>query len=104
MFKNIVSSSRSALSAQHMLELANTHLENARKAQKKDSPLASVHCDDADSTLYQLKRAAKSSPSKADIPTPEDIAIAYRELGGLQILLGEKVKAESSFKKADKLE
>ncbi|KAF9346938.1 hypothetical protein BGX34_003516 [Mortierella sp. NVP85] len=103
MFKNI-GSSRIALPAQHVLELANIHLENACKAQEKKSLLALVHCDDADSTLYQLKRAVKSSPNKADIPTSEDIAIAYRKLGELQNLLGEKVKAESSFKKAVKLE
>lgn len=88
-----------------MLELANTHLENARKAQEKGSPLlALVHCDDADSTLYHMKRTTKLNTNSTEDITQKDVAIAYFELGRIQDLLGEKDKAQNSFKKAQKLE
>ncbi|KAK3823311.1 MAG: hypothetical protein J3Q66DRAFT_437695 [Benniella sp.] len=101
MLKNIGSSSRVALPAQHMLELANIHLENACKAQEKNSPLALVHCDDA---LHYMKQAVKSSTKNADHPSPKDVAIAYCELGRLQALLGEEAKSRSSYRKARKFD
>jgi len=95
---NLSLSSHNALSARHMLELANAHLENARKAYENDSPLASAYCDDADSAL---KRAAKPSTT-ADPTLREEVANAHSELRVLRDLLSGKDKAQGTLKKAQK--
>lgn len=61
MLGSMFSVSRSALSAAQMLDLANTYLKNARNTQ--DSYLASIFCDEAETSLFQAKHAFKRALS-----------------------------------------
>ncbi|KAF9984383.1 hypothetical protein BGZ65_000498 [Modicella reniformis] len=100
-FSNVFSSLRGDLSGRQILELANLHLENARKT--NDDKIASVLCEDVESALSHVKKAAKSAPKDADHQDLEiRVATAYSELGKLQGQLGLSDKAEASIKKAEK--
>lgn len=100
-FSSIASQFRGALSTSQTLELANFHLEYARKT--KDQKLASVMCDDAESALSHVKRGVKrASKDTEDQPLRKDVAAAYFQLGNLQDYLGQTEKAQANYKKAEK--
>ncbi len=103
MLGSMVSVSRSALSVEQMLGLANTYLNNARKTQ--DSYLASVFCDDAEISLSQAKHAFKKALSPetlADQTLRNNIGTAYFERGKILDQLGQHDRAQASYKKAQK--
>ncbi|UAW64649.2 pentapeptide repeat-containing protein [Mycoavidus sp. HKI] len=103
MLGNIFSSSRSALSPQKTLDLANCYLENARKA--KDLEIALVLCDDAEASLSQMKRAlrkAHTPETLADQTLRTKIGTVYFEHGKVLENLGHSDKAQVSYKKAEK--
>lgn len=82
---------------QKLLELANAHLESARKT--KDSELALMFCDDAESALSRVKRAVKKTEDQS---LRERTGVAYFELGKLFANLGHQDKAQENYKKAEK--
>ncbi|KAG0352355.1 hypothetical protein BGZ54_002822, partial [Gamsiella multidivaricata] len=104
MFGYSFSSSGSTRSPQKELEVANTQLENARKA--NDPEIALQFCSDAKAALSRTKRAAKkalaSPQSGADQTLRDGIANAYLEHGKLLDSLGYSAMAQTSYKKAAK--
>ncbi|GLR01980.1 hypothetical protein GCM10007934_17930 [Mycoavidus cysteinexigens] len=103
MLGSIFSSSRSALSAEQMLGLANAYLNNARQTQ--DSYLAAIFFDDAEISLSQAKQAFKkaSSPETlADQTLRNKIGATYFERGQMLDQLGQPDRAQASYKKAQK--
>ncbi len=103
MLGSMFSVSRSALSAGQMLDLANTYLKNARNTQ--DNYLASIFCDEAETSLSQAKHAFKralSPETLADQTLRNNIGTAYFERGKILDQLGQPDRAQASYKKAQK--
>ncbi|KAG0346708.1 hypothetical protein BGZ54_005124, partial [Gamsiella multidivaricata] len=104
MFDRVFSSPRKALLPQKELELANFHMENARKT--KDRELALALCDDAETALSRMKRAAKkilTTPlSVEDQALRDGFAGACLEHGNLLDSLGYSEMAQASYKRAEK--
>ncbi|MCX8567338.1 MAG: HEAT repeat [Glomeribacter sp. 1016415] len=103
MLGSIFSSSRSALSAEQMLGLANAYLNNARQTQ--DSYLAAIFFDDAEISLSQAKQAFKkafSPETLADQTLRNKIGTTYFERGQVLEQLGQSDRAQASYKKAQK--
>ncbi len=103
MLGSILSSPRSALSAEQALDLANAYLKNARNTQ--DIHLASIFCDDAEISLSQAKQVFKKALSPetlADQTLRNNIGTAYFERGKILDQLGRHDRAQASYKKAEK--
>ncbi len=103
MLGSIFSSSRSALSAEQMLGLANGYLNIARQTQ--DRHLAAIFFDDAEISLSQAKRAFKKALSPetlADQTLRNKIGTTYFERGQVLEQLGQPNRAQASYKKAQK--
>ncbi len=103
MLDSILSSPRSTLSPQKMLDLASSYLDTARKV--KDLEIALVLCDDAEASLSQMKKAVKKAQapkSVADQTLRDNIAKVYFERGQVLEGLAQLDKAEASYKKAEK--
>ncbi|KAF9980585.1 WD_REPEATS_REGION domain-containing protein, partial [Modicella reniformis] len=90
---NTVSSARCGISPQKTLELANFHLNNARRV--NDPELALALCDDAEAALFRIKNFGERA-------LRDGVATAYFEHGKLLDNMGQVDKAEISFKKAEK--
>ncbi|KAG0305573.1 hypothetical protein BGZ98_003921, partial [Dissophora globulifera] len=99
------SSSHGTLSPHKTLELANIHLENARKT--KDPEIALLLCNDAEAALSRIKRVAKNNLntplSVEDQALRDGVAIAYLEHGNLAEGLNHIEMAKVSYRKAEKL-
>ncbi|KAG0316229.1 hypothetical protein BGZ99_007002 [Dissophora globulifera] len=99
------SSSHGTLSPQQTLELANLHLEDARKT--KDPEIALVLCNDAEAALSRIKKAAKKTLktplSVEDQTLRHRVATAYLEHGNLLEGLNHIEMARVSYEKAEKL-
>lgn len=89
------SSSRSELSPQKTLELANFHLNHARNTD--DPELAVALCDDAEAALFRVKK------SVGDRTLREEVAQLYFEHGRLLNELGHGDKAQTSFRISESL-
>ncbi|KAG0352604.1 hypothetical protein BGZ54_002677, partial [Gamsiella multidivaricata] len=104
MFSSTFSSSRSALSPQRALNLANAHLENARKADDPDFILAL--CANAEVALSRMKRTDRKAlippMSTEDQALCNGISTAYSDRGKLLDSLGHRDKAQASFRQAEK--
>ncbi len=103
MLGSILSSPRSALSAEQALDLTNAYLKSARNTQ--DIHLASIFCDDAEISLSQAKQAFKKAHSPetlADQTLRDNIGTAYFERGKVLDQLGQCDRAQASYKKAQK--
>ncbi|MCX8565524.1 MAG: WD40 repeat [Glomeribacter sp. 1016415] len=103
MLGSIFSSSRSALSPEQTLDLANSYLEIARKT--ADLNIALVLCDDAEASLSQMKRAvrkAQAPQTQSDQTLRNKIAQAYFDRGQILDQLEQFDKAQDSYKKAEK--
>ncbi|KAG0056057.1 hypothetical protein BGZ83_006494 [Gryganskiella cystojenkinii] len=104
MFGGAFSSSRRASSPQKELELANFHLDNARKT--KDAQIVLMICDDAEAALSRMKRAAKKTLtcplSVEDQALRDGFAGAYLEHAKLMESLGYSEMAQVSYKRAEK--
>ncbi|KAG0291410.1 hypothetical protein BGZ97_005882, partial [Linnemannia gamsii] len=102
MLGNISSSPWSVLSAQ-ALDLANAYLKSARNTQ--DIHLASIFCDDAEISLSQAKQAFKRALSPETLTEQtlrNNIGTAYFERGKILAQLGQRDRAQASYKKAEK--
>ncbi|KAG0248285.1 hypothetical protein BG011_000251, partial [Mortierella polycephala] len=104
MLSCIFPSSRSSLSPQKALELANIHLENARKANDPDLKLAM--CIDVEAALHRMKRAVRKSlvppTSVEDETLCNGIFTVYLERGKLLDDMGYSDEAQASISKAEK--
>ncbi|KAG0313965.1 hypothetical protein BGZ99_008459, partial [Dissophora globulifera] len=104
MLRNLFSSSQSTLSPQQALDLATFHLENAVKF--KDLEVTLALCNDAETALSRMKRAARKSlktPQSAEDQALRDgVAAAYFKHGGLLEHLGRIEMANISYRKAEK--
>ncbi|KAK3810989.1 MAG: quinon protein alcohol dehydrogenase-like superfamily [Benniella sp.] len=96
-FGSVISSSRSTLSLQQALDLANVYLDNARKV--LDPSIALVLCHDTELSLTQVKRAAKHTH---DNIMREGIASVYIELADFLDTQGRKTEAQTFYKKSVK--
>ncbi|KAI8362187.1 hypothetical protein B0O80DRAFT_421752 [Mortierella sp. GBAus27b] len=96
-FSSIVSSPLGSLSLQQILDLANLYLENARMA--TDPGITLVLCHDTETSLDQVKKAAKNS---ADKSMNERIATVYNDLGELLESQGHHDEAQAFYKKSEK--
>jgi tetratricopeptide (TPR) repeat protein len=97
-FGSIVSSPREVLSPTQALELANTYLEKALKA--NDPYIALILCHDTEVSLSQAARSSKRFEVQG---VHEDIASAYVSLGRLLDNRGRRSEAQACYKKAEKL-
>jgi len=97
MFGTIISSPRSSLSLQQILELAHVYLDNAHKA--TDLNVALVLCHDVEVALSRGKKAAKRTSDKA---IQDGVATVYFRLAGLLDSHGHRAEAQAFFKKAEK--
>ncbi|KAG0366091.1 hypothetical protein BGZ54_005823, partial [Gamsiella multidivaricata] len=104
MVNNPFSSSRKALSLQRGLEIANLHLDNARKT--KDPEIALALCNDAEAALSRMKRAAKKTLklplSDEDQALRDRFAGACLEHANLLESFGYIKMAQVSYKRAEK--
>ncbi|KAI8598847.1 hypothetical protein EDD21DRAFT_356000 [Dissophora ornata] len=95
---------RSVLTPQEALDIACSHLENARKA--KSSGLALTFCNNADSALARIRTSVRktfvSSSCAEDRILCNEIATTYFELGKLLDGLGRRTKAQDSYKNEQK--
>jgi len=95
---------RSVLSPQAALDLANAHLENARKA--KTSELALSFCNDAQTALDRIRtsvrKALVSSVSDKDRAMRNEIASNYFEIGELLDNWKLHGKAQTCYKDSEK--
>ncbi|KAI8595003.1 hypothetical protein EDD21DRAFT_359426 [Dissophora ornata] len=95
---------RGALTPQTALDLANGHLENARKA--KRSEVALTFCKDAETALARIRKSVRetfvSSSSDEDRALCNEIATTHFELGKLLDGVGYHVKAQDSYKNEKK--
>ncbi|KAI8595010.1 hypothetical protein EDD21DRAFT_421087 [Dissophora ornata] len=91
---------RGALKPQTALDLANGHLENARKA--KSSEVALTFCKDAETALARIRKSVRetfvSSSSDEDRVLCNEIATTHFELGKLLDGAGYHTKAQDSYK------
>ncbi|KAI8598045.1 hypothetical protein EDD21DRAFT_407134, partial [Dissophora ornata] len=91
---------RGVLTPQTALELANVHLENARKA--KSSELTEKFCKDAETDLARIRKSVRityvSSSRDEDRALCNEIATTHCELGKLWDDLGHHNKAQDSYK------
>ncbi|KAG0310472.1 hypothetical protein BGZ99_000363, partial [Dissophora globulifera] len=105
MIRRLFSSPRVTSSPQQILELANLHLENARKT--KDREVALDLCNDAEAALSRITKTAKKTLktplSVEDQALRNGVAASYLEHGNLLESLGHVEKAKLSYKKAEKL-
>ncbi|KAG0294426.1 hypothetical protein BGZ98_001774, partial [Dissophora globulifera] len=105
MLRNPFSLSPGTLSPQQTLELANLHLENARKT--KDPEISLVLCHDAEAALSRIKRVAKKSLktplSVEDQALRDGFAAAYFEHGSLLEQLDHIEMAKVSYRNAEKM-
>lgn len=97
-FGSVVASPLGSLSPQQALNLANVYLENAYNL--NDPALALVMCHDTEVSLFQAKKAAKSTKDQA---VTEGIASAYVDLGKLLERHGHGSESQAICKKAEKL-
>ncbi|KAG0237761.1 hypothetical protein BGX31_003495 [Mortierella sp. GBA43] len=101
-FHSATLSSRTTLSLQQSLELANLYLGNAQKT--KDPEVVLELCNVTESVLSRTKRATKKplSPNMQDEDRAlgDEIAVAFSNLAKLQESLGQSEKAQASYKKA----
>ncbi|KAI8601142.1 hypothetical protein EDD21DRAFT_404690, partial [Dissophora ornata] len=95
---------RSVLTPQTALDLATSHLENARKAQSPE--LALAFCNDAETALARIKTSVRkayvSSSRPQDRTLCNEIATTYSELGELLDSLGRRSKAQASYNNEEK--
>ncbi|KAF9942317.1 hypothetical protein BGZ65_005101, partial [Modicella reniformis] len=102
MLRSTTSPSLITLSPKKALDLTNVYLENARKV--KDPKIASELCADAEASLSRAMGVALNPPrGTQDQTLREGVASACFELGQLQDHLGSNNKAQTSYKKAEKL-
>ncbi|KAG0365123.1 hypothetical protein BGZ54_006840, partial [Gamsiella multidivaricata] len=104
MLTSAFSSSRSTLSPQKALDLANIYLGNAQKA--ADPDLTLILCADAGAALSWMKRADRRAlippMSVEDQTLCNGISTVYSDQGKLLGSLGYRDKAQASFRKAEK--
>ncbi|KAI8602885.1 hypothetical protein EDD21DRAFT_352349 [Dissophora ornata] len=95
---------RSVLAPETALDLANLHLENARKATSPELTLPL--CNDAETALARIRTSAKKtyvlSSRAEDRALCNEIATTYFELGQLLEGLGRHTKAQASYKNEQK--
>ncbi|KAI8599880.1 hypothetical protein EDD21DRAFT_355066 [Dissophora ornata] len=95
---------RSVLTPQAALDLANFHLENARKA--KSSELAVTSCKDTETALARIRTSVRktyvSSSRAEDRVLCNEIASTYSELGELLDGLRHPTKAQACYKNEEK--
>ncbi|KAI8600638.1 hypothetical protein EDD21DRAFT_354377 [Dissophora ornata] len=95
---------RSVLTPETALNLANIHLENARKTTSPELTLAL--CNDAESALARIRTSARktyvSSSRDEDRALCNEIATTYFELGKLLEGLGRRIKAQTCYKNEEK--
>ncbi|KAI8602318.1 hypothetical protein EDD21DRAFT_352863 [Dissophora ornata] len=95
---------RNVLSPQAALEYANTHLQNARKA--NSSELALMYCNEAQKALARIRtsvrKALVSSVTVEDRAMRNEIASTYFELGELLENLKHPDKAQTCYKNSEK--
>ncbi|KAI8604815.1 hypothetical protein EDD21DRAFT_350561 [Dissophora ornata] len=95
---------RSVLTPQAALDLANFHLENARKA--TNSEIALTFCKDAEIALARIRTSVRktcvSSLGAEDRAVCNEIATTYFELGELFDGLGCRNKAQACYKNEEK--
>ncbi|KAG0345524.1 hypothetical protein BGZ54_005548, partial [Gamsiella multidivaricata] len=105
MFDRAFSSPRKVLSPQQELELANFHIENARKAKGQEF-FALALCDDAEAALSRMKRAARkilTTPLTVEDQALRDgFAGTCLEHANLLVSLGHSEMAQVSYKRAEK--
>lgn len=94
----VISSPRGNLTLQQSLGLANVYLENASKAQ--DPAIALVLCHDTETSLFQMKKAAKHAQDEV---VRRGIGTAYIGLGRVLDSRGHGNEAQAIYKKAEKL-
>ncbi|KAI8601171.1 hypothetical protein EDD21DRAFT_353908 [Dissophora ornata] len=104
MLSSVYSKLRNTLSPQAALELANEHLENARKT--KNPEIALEYCNDAEKALAHIRTSVRktcvSSTRAEDQSLCNEIATAYFELGELLDSLGRRTKAQVIYKNGEK--
>ncbi|KAF9944122.1 hypothetical protein BGZ65_012583, partial [Modicella reniformis] len=105
LFRGVVPSTKTTLSAQQALDLSNVYLEKAFKASDKNIALALCH--DAEATLHQVKSISKKALTNPkddeDRALREGVANAYIDIGKLLDNKGFEDEAQAVYKKAEKL-
>ncbi|KAF9346371.1 hypothetical protein BGX34_003930, partial [Mortierella sp. NVP85] len=96
-FGSVISSPRGSLSLQKIINLANVYLENACKSTDPDILL--VLCHDAEVSLTQARKTARSTEDKV---MREGIATVYIGLGDLLDSRGHTNEAQAFYKKSEK--
>ncbi|KAI8602572.1 hypothetical protein EDD21DRAFT_352630 [Dissophora ornata] len=95
---------RGILAPQEALELANTHLDNARIAPSPELALAS--CKDAEKDLARIRTSVRKdyvlSSRTQDRALCNEIATTYSKIGKLLDSLGRRSKAQDSYKNEQK--
>ncbi|KAI8602825.1 hypothetical protein EDD21DRAFT_403343, partial [Dissophora ornata] len=95
---------RSVLSPQATLEVAKSHLENARRTSNSEPAL--TYCGDAQATLARIRTSARkalvSSVNAEDRAMRNEIASAYFELAEILDNLKRHSKAQTCYKDSEK--
>ncbi|KAI8604597.1 hypothetical protein EDD21DRAFT_350782 [Dissophora ornata] len=103
MLSNPLSPWRSVLTPQGALDLANAHLENARRAKIYEKALP--FCKDAETAISRIRRSVKKdlmlSSHTEDQTLRNKIAGIYFEIGELMGSLGYHSKAKIRYQKAE---
>ncbi|KAF9354707.1 hypothetical protein BGX34_010847, partial [Mortierella sp. NVP85] len=101
LFRSVVPSPKSALSAHQSLQLIKIFMENARSIADRD--IALVLCHHAEAALSQAKSAVrKNSSDPQEQAAQGKLATAYYDLGKLLENQGYQDEAQAFYKKSEK--